>query len=145
MDEQRLDEPDCPGRPTSDLLVWKRIRYRSRLTKAVSHVENHLGRRISLQEVADAACMEKTAFSKFFRRATGQKFRDFLQNLRIEKAIGEMTSSDISLTEIAFNVGFESLASFERAFRKFKSMTPSSYRRSLLQQKGIVISTRNGE
>ena len=120
-------------------VITKRIKYHSRIAKAVQHLEINIGEHIDLQGIADVACMEKTAFSKLFRRAIGIRFRDFLQTLRVGKAMRAMMESDTSLTQIALSVGFESFSSFERTFKKLTNTTPSAYRRRCLLEHGIVV------
>jgi transcriptional regulator GlxA family with amidase domain len=118
--------------------IWSRIRYFSKINKGVCYLEEHLSGRVTLREVAAAACQEQTAFSKSFRRRIGVTFRDFTQLLRIVRSIERMGSSDLSLSEIAFSVGFNSLTTFERAFRKWIGVSPSVYRRTLLARKNIA-------
>jgi AraC-like DNA-binding protein len=76
--------------------------------------------------------MEKTAFAKFFKRATGVTFYAFIQQWRMATAVRHMMNSDSSLTAVAYNSGFGNINSFGRAFRKLTGLTPSEYRRLLL-------------
>jgi two-component system, response regulator YesN len=127
---------------TSDVTIaahiWGRIQYFSKIKKGVSYLEEHLSEHVTLSQVAAAACQEETAFSKSFRKKIGVTFRDFTQALRVVRAIERMASSDLSLSEIAFSVGFNSLTTFERAFRKWMGLSPSDYRRSLLAKNKIA-------
>lgn len=58
--------------------------------------------------------------------------------MRVTRAIERMVSSDYSLTEIAFAVGFNNLVTFERTFRKVMGASPSSYRKTMLIHAGIA-------
>lgn len=118
--------------------VLQRIRYFSTIRKAVAYLEEHLSERVTLRQVAAVACLEPTAFSKSFKARTGVTFRDFVQALRVTRAIERMASSDYSLTAIAFAVGFNNLVTFERTFRRVMGMSPSSYRKTVLLRAGIA-------
>jgi two-component system response regulator YesN len=118
--------------------IWKRIHYFSKIAKGISYLEHHLSEDVSLAQVAAAACYEETAFSRSFKRKIGVTFRDFAQALRVVRSIEYMQSSDSSLCEVAFRVGFNSLTTFERAFRKCTGVSPSTYRRSLLERNRIA-------
>ena len=119
-------------------VVWERIEYFEAIRRAVLFLEKHLAERISEQEVASVACLEQTAFSKVFRRRTGVTFREFVESLRLSRAIEGMLHSDQSLTEIALAVGFVSLTNFGRAFRRRLGVAPSTYRKILLKHNGLL-------
>jgi two-component system response regulator YesN len=121
--------------------IWSRIRYFSKIHKGICYLEQHLSDHVTLAQVAAAACYEETAFSRSFRDKIGVSFRDFTQALRVVRSIERMRSSDLSLCEIAFSVGFNSLTTFGRAFRKWMGVSPSSYRRSLLARNKIALVT----
>jgi transcriptional regulator GlxA family with amidase domain len=118
--------------------IWGRIHYFSKINRGICYLEEHLSERVTLSQVAAAACQEETAFSKSFKRRIGITFRDFTQALRVVRSIEHMGSSDLTLSEIAFSVGFNSLTTFERAFRKWMDVSPSAYRRSLLVKNRIA-------
>ncbi len=82
-------------------------------------------KQISLNVAATVACMEKTAFSKFFKRTVGITFREFVQQWRTGMAVQLMLESDRGLYDVACEVGFHNLAAFERTFKKVTSFTPS--------------------
>jgi transcriptional regulator GlxA family with amidase domain len=114
--------------------VWKSALYFQATQKAIKYLEEHVAERIDLQTIAAAACMEKTAFSKSFRRKTGLTFREFVQRYRISLAATQMGNSDESLTTIATGVGFNCLATFGRVFRKVAGDRPSHYRSAALRR-----------
>ena len=118
-------------------VVWDRIEYFQEIHRAVLYFEENLADRLSGRTVAGVACLEQSAFSKAFKRKIGLTFRDFAECLRLSRAIEEMLKTDQSLTEIALTVGFVSLTNFDRAFRRRLGMTPSAYRKQLLQERGL--------
>ncbi len=124
--------------PLNNTLLLKRINYHSRLRRLVSYMEQHLDQPIDLQQAAQIVCMEKTAFSKYFSRAVGVTFHEFVQQWRIAAAVREMLVSDRSLSDLAFLVGFQNINTFGRTFKKVTTITPSDYRKRLLIKEQII-------
>ncbi|MCH6199797.1 AraC family transcriptional regulator [Aquiflexum sp. LQ15W] len=88
--------------------------------------ENH--RNISLKEVAETANMSKEAFCRFFKERTGKTYTEFLNELRIHKSCHLLQETDLSISQIAFQTGFQNLSYFNRAFKKFRQETPKNFR-----------------
>jgi AraC-like DNA-binding protein len=128
----RIDIGEEIRNPLEDPFLLKRINYYSRLNKIKAYIQQQPDRAISLSKAAEIACMEKTAFAKFFKRTTGVTFCAFIQQCRIATAVRHMMTSDSSLAAVAYNSGFGNINSFGRAFRKITGLTPSEYRRRLL-------------
>jgi AraC-like DNA-binding protein len=128
--------------PLMDPVVLRRLNYYSRLKRLVAHMSMHPTRQISLNLAATVACMERTAFSKFFKRTVGITFREFVQQWRIGMAVQLMLESDRGLYDVACEVGFHNLAAFERTFKKVTSFTPSEYRRRLLAETQVQVTLR---
>jgi AraC-like DNA-binding protein len=124
--------------PIDNPIVVKRLNFHLRLRKVVSYLEEHLGESIHLHDASAIACMEKTAFSKFFRRTVGLSFHEFVLAWRVKKAVELMTQSDYTLSEISDAVGFETLVSLEPAFKRFFGCSPSRYRKQILTRQGIL-------
>ncbi|MGI9420965.1 MAG: helix-turn-helix transcriptional regulator, partial [Geminicoccaceae bacterium] len=68
-------------------------------------------------------------FYKLFRKQTGITPNLFLNTLRMERAIDSLTASEKSVTDIGFDLGFSSQASFTRFFTSNVGIAPSDYRR----------------
>lgn len=88
--------------------------------------KNH--RNISLKEVADTANMSKEAFCRFFKERTCKTYTEFLNELRIHKSCHLLQETELSISQIAYQTGFQNLSYFNRAFKKFKKETPSRFR-----------------
>jgi AraC-like DNA-binding protein len=123
--------------PLEDPFLLKRINYYSRLNKIKTYIQQQPDRAISLSKAAEIACMERTAFARFFKRVTGITFYAFIQQCRVAKAMRHIKASDCSLAVVAYSSGFGNINSFGRAFRKTTGMTPSEYRRRLLERRGF--------
>ena len=100
----------------------------STIAKAMSFIEAHLANPIALEEVAAASGYSRTYFSRLFKEIVGINFKDYLEHKRIEMASNLLENEEMSITEIAYAVGFNSFSSFWRAFKKRKGVTPREWR-----------------
>ena len=82
--------------------------------------------------------MSESRFSRFFRRATGNTFTDFVNHVRINRACQLLMESEHPITRIGFDVGFNNMANFNRRFLDIKGMTPREYRRQVATRFGLV-------
>ena len=81
---------------------------------------------------ADAAAMVRLSpqsFSRLFRRSTGKTYVRYMNELRIGIASRSLLQTEKTITEIAYESGFDSLSNFNALFRQLKHMTPRAYRR----------------
>ena len=72
--------------------------------------------------------MSESRFSRFFRRATGNTFTDFVNLVRVNRACQLLMETDRQVTRICYEVGFNNVANFNRRFREIKGMTPTEFR-----------------
>jgi AraC-like DNA-binding protein/ligand-binding sensor protein len=86
---------------------------------------------ICLASVAKAVSTSTFYFCKLFKRVTGLTFTDYLARIRIEKAKTLLLDPNRRVSEVAYDVGFQSLTHFNRVFRKIVRQSPSSYRQSV--------------
>jgi AraC-like DNA-binding protein/quercetin dioxygenase-like cupin family protein len=100
-----------------------------RVHRACRYVFDHLSGEIRLDDAARAAALSPAAFCRYFKRATGRRFFDFVNDLRIGHACAQLIETDNSVAEIAYAAGFTNLANFNRRFRERHALTPSDYRR----------------
>lgn len=85
---------------------------------------------ICLATVAKSVNTSTFYFCKLFKRATGLTFTDYVARVRIEKAKTLLLDSNRRVSEVAYEVGFQSLTHFNRVFKKIVGRSPSSYRQS---------------
>lgn len=103
----------------------------SRQKRIVEHTDDSYPEKTSPQNAERIADMERRYFCALFRRKVGITFADWLRRLRIAKAMELLKHPDQSMNEIAANVGFSSLGSFQSAFRKHTKTTPGKFRQSI--------------
>jgi AraC-like DNA-binding protein len=75
-------------------------------------------------------------FCKLFKRTTGLNFTEYLSRVRVEKAKNLLLNPNLRVSEVAFEVGFQSLTHFNRVFRKIAGESPTDYRHGLHSASG---------
>lgn len=106
---------------------------RRRIEFVHRYVRENLDREISQAEIARLVGLTPPAFSRFFRKATGQTFVGFVNLIRINEVCQLLMSGSMSITDIAMNCGYNNIANFNRQFLTLKGMSPSEFRTQRLQ------------
>lgn len=100
-----------------------------RVRRACQYVFEHLGEEVTLASVAHEAALSSEAFCRLFRRVTGRRFFDFVNELRISHACALLKDADQAIGAIAEASGYGTLANFNRRFRERKGCAPRDFRR----------------
>ena len=101
--------------------------YSSIVKNAVNYINFHLGGSLSLNEIAEAVHVNASHLSKKFKVETGQSITDYINMKRIDAAKLYLSNSKMSITDIAYLVGYNDVNYFSRIFKKITSQTPSQY------------------
>lgn len=101
------------------------------ITRAKEYINERKGEDMSLNDVAKVVNMSTFHFCKMFKKATGLTFTEYLSLVRIAKAKNLLLNPNLRVSEIAYEVGFQSLTHFNRIFRKMVGESPSQYREKL--------------
>jgi AraC-like DNA-binding protein/ligand-binding sensor protein len=101
------------------------------ITRAREFIKARHTEDLSLGDVAQAAHMSPFYFCKQFKKATGLSFTDYLSRVRIEKAKEELLKPHTRVSEVAYEVGFQSLTHFNRVFRQLNGESPTDFRAHL--------------
>lgn len=101
----------------------------ARISGIVDYLSEHYCENFSMAELCQRVGMTESSFSRYFRRATGNSFTDFVNRLRINKACQLLMETDRYVTNVCYDVGFNNVANFNRRFLQVKGMTPSEFRR----------------
>ena len=94
------------------------------LERALSFIRNHFTEPISLDDISRAACTSKRNLTRLFQSKTGTTVLDTIQQMRIDKACGQLQSTDMTCMQVAFECGFGSVQQFNRVFHRMKQCTP---------------------
>jgi len=101
---------------------------------ATSYVQQHLDKKITLDQAARLCSMSRYHFSRTFKSDNRITFQEYVIQQRVNKAVDLLKDSDLPVTQIALAVGFEDLSYFSRTFQKHIGMLPSCYRKALVLQ-----------
>ena len=87
--------------------------------------------RLSLDAVAKAAGASVFHFCKVFHKVTGLKFTDYVARVRLEDARTQLLNPNQRISEVAYDVGFQSLTQFNRLFKRVFGQSPTEFRQDL--------------
>ncbi|MEM6822410.1 MAG: AraC family transcriptional regulator [Verrucomicrobiota bacterium] len=124
----------------SDPRIHTRLDKRAseRIDRVYAYIFEHLNQQMSLRELAQVAGMAPSPFCRYFKRITGKNLFEFITLTRLDRVCKRLIENDDStITEIAFQCGFNTLSHFNQQFRSHLGMSPSRYR-STHQQVPIV-------
>lgn len=98
--------------------------------RALAHIEENLGSKIAIRELAGLVAFSKSHFSRAFKRSLGLSPMAYVTRRRVERAKVMMVSTDAQLTEIALACGFADQSHLNRSFRRVVGMSPGVWRRT---------------
>ncbi|MET4262409.1 AraC-like DNA-binding protein [Bradyrhizobium sp. S3.12.5] len=98
------------------------------LGKALRYIHEHYATSMYVADVARSAGLSVGSLQEVFKNALGLSCIQYLRNYRISRAAALLRSTDDQITQIALDVGFESLGHFNTSFRDFLGCSPTSYR-----------------
>ncbi len=101
--------------------------------RARQFITGHLTEPMALDEVSRHAGVSPFHFCKVFKRATGMTFTEFVNRARVERAKRLLLKPQARITEVAYDVGFQSLSQFNRSFRRVTANSPTEYRAKVRQ------------
>ena len=116
----------CPHRPRAAARAQREHRF----DRVLTFVHENFTQPLSQPEVASVVGMSPSSFCRFFRRATGKTFIEYVTELRVRHACTFLIESQLSVLEVSLQSGFGNLSHFNRQFRKLQGMTPSEFRKS---------------
>lgn len=99
-----------------------------RIVKAITHIHEHLGEAINLQQLADEAGLSLTYLSRLFAETTGMPPKLYISTKRIERAQHLLHTTALPVKDIALQVGYPDGSYFIRFFKQTVGLTPGDYR-----------------
>ena len=103
--------------------------YESAVVRAVQHMRTRLDAPLDLGELARVAAVSKFHLVRVFDEITGTTPRHFLSCLRMQRAKEILLNSDMPVTDVCFEVGYNSLGSFSKTFHELVGVSPQDFRR----------------
>ena len=99
-----------------------------RMLRARDAMDRAYAEPLDVRSVAAVAHVSEAHFSRTFRAVFGETPHRYLQRRRVERSMFLLRETDRSVTDVCFDVGFNSLGTFSRTFREIVGETPSGYR-----------------
>jgi AraC-like DNA-binding protein len=105
-----------------------------RLGRAREFIDHCYDHPLNLDQISEKACFSRYHFLRLFRQAFKKTPHQYLIERRIEKAKELLRSDELRVTDVCFEVGFQSLGSFSSLFHKYVGHAPITYREKARQR-----------
>lgn len=107
---------------------------RDKMKNIHDFVHKNFENKIKLYDVASLVNMSSVTFNRFIKKRTGKTFVNYLNEIRISYAARWLMEKNLTVSEIAFEAGFNNIANFNKVFRSIKKTTPTEFKE---QFKGV--------
>lgn len=124
----KISEVELLTSPETQLKV--NLREYDRINIVYEHVFKNFRNSISLDDVSGLLSMTNIAFCRYFKKITRRTFITYLNEYRIGHACKLLTTTDKNVSEVAFESGFESIANFNKQFKKYTGTNPKKYKKN---------------
>lgn len=101
-----------------------------RFSDILKFIENNFTQKITISKLAAMANVSNYHFCRLFKQITGKSTIDYINKLRIDKAIDLLHENNLNITEIALNCGFNDTNYFSRLFKRYKNISPAKFRKN---------------
>lgn len=106
-----------------------------RMEQSMKYILSHLGEELTLDDLAQRACMSRSYYSAIFKDLNGVSVWDYIISQRVDLARYRLETSDAPITQVCEDSGFSSIGNFNRAFKKLTGKTPREYRKETSGQR----------
>lgn len=107
----------------ADILTKKTKRF----SHVFNYIENNYNNTISLKKLSEIAFMSEGYFCRMFKNTTGRTPTEYINRIRVEKAVMLLNQGICNVTEAAISVGFDDINYFCRVFKKYMKQSPTDY------------------
>jgi len=105
------------------------------IENSIIYITDHITESLTLADLAKRACLNRSYYSTLFKKVTGLSPWDFILEQRIKLACKMIRTTSKNILRISDECGFNSLANFNKIFKKYTDITPSEYRKCAKQDK----------
>ena len=95
------------------------------IKKGIKYIKKHFKEQISIEEIADYAGYSKYYFCRRFKEITGSTVNTYINQVKIDYAYRQLSNTDITISDIAFECGFNDISYFTKIFKKYSLTLPS--------------------
>ena len=104
------------------------------IEETIEYISKNLASDLSLEKLCERANFTPIYFHKLFKASTGKTLREYVEEQRIKKAIELLVSTEMTLTQIAYDCGFSSQSYFSYAFKRCTGTTPRGYAKQVAEK-----------
>lgn len=105
-----------------------------KVNMVINYILDNYKEEIKLEDVANIANYSQAAFCHFFKQHTRKTFVQFLIEVRVSKACKMLRNSDLNVSQICYDCGFNNVSNFNRQFKKITGLSPTSYTKKYKQR-----------
>ena len=98
------------------------------IKQVISYIENHCTEKLTCAQVASAFSYHPNSLNRIMRAEMGRSLHEIITCAKIDAAIRLLTETDVSITDIAYQIGFYDRAHFAKTFREVTGQSPSAFR-----------------
>jgi AraC-like DNA-binding protein len=102
------------------------------LTCAIDYILSHVDDRLSIEDISQVSHVSPRTLARHFIDEAHMPCGQFIRRVRMLRAMELLAERDLTIIQVAYAVGFESISAFNHSFRRFTQETPSQYRRRFL-------------
>lgn len=129
---------DCYDALVSEEYIYQlNLEDNSRINKILDFTSENYDKNIKIDQIAGIVNLTKESFCRYFKSQTGKSYLEFLIEFRISKACKTLLKNQMSIKEIAYSCGFDSLSNFHYQFKKIIKQSPLEYKVSYAYHKQL--------
>lgn len=102
-----------------------------RIRPVIDYLEKEIKNDLTVSQAAAKSCMSYYHFCRLFKKVTGKTFVEYQNFVRIKKAEKLLTTTSMTITDIAYHTGFGSVAYFNRIYKRETGQSPMCYRKKM--------------
>ena len=102
-----------------------------RINKIFNYIKINYKDKVYLEEASNLIYMTKPSFCRYFKKHTGKRFTEFLNEYRINNALKLLAQTEMDIKNICYECGFNNFSHFNRLFKNTLNLTPSEYRKKI--------------
>ena len=115
------------------------------INAALCYIREHIADRIKIKDIADEIHLSASYFAIYFKNKTNVYLRDYLIQEKMEYARRSLVNPELSIYELAYNLGYRDYRSFSRAFKKIHGVTPSDFQNRYRHGKDLYEPTKKNK
>lgn len=97
--------------------------------KVLSFIQDNYNNKITLEEAASVVGMNTQYFCRYFKKLLGKTLTEYINEVRVEKAVEYLIESDYKIIDVAVECGYDNIGYFIKRFKEIKGVSPSEYRK----------------